>query len=658
MQLPVSDDSHSQWTAERDIEQQDEALSPIDGYFHAYDSSRTTASAAVPSVPDVFVNDPSLVGDEERHVRGSQRPVGNESIVRSSPSANQHLHRPSIKDPASPSSSHTSPPGSSYQQASVSHLPTNRAIGETRSPDAPPAYQTLAGGGREAPLTSVGTPSVMGVPEEQQRLLPLSHPREPQSMGGSPSDGNNYPQRRTLCQRLIAILVGAVLVVSIISLVHGGPFGHKAIYSIPENNDHSTMEWSPAAQCYNSPHAFPKITKTIDFTSGKSLSVFEVIDRRDGPHNGRQPHVFGELIVKRAEGANVQASGQLDIEVISNDEGVEAQFTYDERAQKYTVTVPRSVYWRVSNWSPCIQIRITVWAPSDAVLDSLNIDLVHLDIDIKDGVQLNAAGGAVLKSVSGKVNAPTNPHGFQSRNIEISTVSGDINGWYPLYDLLRVHSVSGTIRVDVGHKTVDAHHPKPATLDASTNSGDITVTGSGAGGDFAARDYVSSIKTDSGTIKAKVPFSSSGEFETKSATLDLDLTPVLDTGGHLRSTKLSTNTMSGTTRVVVRSPQWVHLDAATTSSEGQHVTDVSKALADLSSHHGSMSGGITLRYPSVWEGSFYADTMSGAQSFRGDGVQIDSRHGFVPKVVEGHKGAGRSRLVVKTMSGGQDFRVE
>jgi hypothetical protein len=230
MQLPVSDDSHSQWTAERDIEQQDEALSPTDGYLHAYDSSRTTtASAAVPSVPDVFVNDPSLVGDEERHVRGSQRPVGNESIVRSSPSANQHLHRPSIKDPASPSSSHTSLPGSSYQQPSVSHLPTNRAIGETRSPDAPPAYQTLAGGGREAPLTSVGPPpSVMGVPEEQQRLLPLSHTREPQkSMGGSPSDGNHYPQRRTLCQRLIAILVGAVLVVSIISLVHGGPFGHK-----------------------------------------------------------------------------------------------------------------------------------------------------------------------------------------------------------------------------------------------------------------------------------------------------------------------------------------------------------------------------------------------------------------------------------------------
>lgn len=418
------------------------------------------------------------------------------------------------------------------------------------------------------------------------------------------------------------------------------------------------MEWSPHGQCYNRPYTFPKITKKIDFISSKSLSVTQSIEVDVGPPHGRQPHVFGELIIKPTEDPNAQSSGQLDVEVISNDESLEAQFTYDDGAQKYTVTVPGSVDWRVSNLSPCIQIRITVWAPPEAVLDMLDVQLVHLDVDIRDGVQLDAALGAAIRSASGKVNAPTHPHEFRSRNIEITTVSGDVQGWYPLYDLLRVRSESGTIKVDIGHKTASSDHPQPAILHLTTVSGDVTATGTDMGDSIPARDYMTTISTVSGTVKAKVPFSSIGKFDTKSADFDLDLTPVLDQGGRPGKPKLTTKTVSGTTKVVLRSPLWVNLAATSSSEEQQHVMDVSRTLANLHSDHSSMSGDIKLRYPSAWEGMFYADSMSGSQTFRGDGVHVDRKHGWVNKVVEGHKGSGKSELKVHSISGSEDFLVE
>ncbi|KAH0495486.1 hypothetical protein TgHK011_009035 [Trichoderma gracile] len=788
MPAPYSDDLYSGGDNPWDEEQeQHDALSPTDGYFHASSSGLEEAatsspsppvrqqrqSASVPFVPNVMVEDPTLQEDraaakareaeEERLINspsaGQSSPFDESQPHRqtvpfaqgqaglyhsshppySSPSSSQsrpHVAAYAHHHSASASASSSSPPSSGhYHRRSIdeeisSFQPTSAAgpalnqytIPRPPPSDAPPAYSPsassppLASGYQTFASPQAGTHSeTMGVPEESQTLLP----RQPESMGGAVNGAREPLWRRirdrtssSITRKKIRTALGVLLIISIIVALFGstisvhsgkkpGIIDKSPVKTPPSNNPPPNMSWPPrnSRDCLGEPHRSSKINEVISFGSNKKLSIIETIERDSGNRRGLQPHVYGDILLQPVD---TSSTGSIQLEIMTNDENLHVGVEFDKREQRFKVIIPRLVEWSEPNWQPCVQIRITVFIPREAQLESVLVDSIHLDVAIKDGLILSSATDAQIKTVAGDINTgrlsgDVAPYTLASRSIIIETVSGDVVGWFPLYDLLKIHTVSGDIKADLTPKPSSDKKPEQAVLNVDSISGDIKVTEPvGYGQDnkrddkFPPRDYVVGISSASGKIQAELAFTSTAKFETVSGDQRLKLLPVFGSGSS--EPFLSTDTKSGQTTLTVAEPLWknsaasighydpvappvrngddegrdapwiiIHPDEQPRKRPSPPYMDLKPGIAvagedkkhglvNLRSHHASVSGDFRLNYPSSWEGKFAMTTLSGSQDVRGDDLDYKRGKGIV-KRIEGTKGDGKSSLTVDSMSG-------
>lgn len=327
---------------------------------------------------------------------------------------------------------------------------------------------------------------------------------------------------------------------------------------------------------------------------------------------------------------------------------------------------PRTVSWSEEG-DPCIQLRITVYVPKGSTLERLILEVVHLDIDILSDLDVTLEQRALLAALSGDITAPSEDYTLSSREIWVETVSGDIKGTYPLYDLLALHTASGTITTGVIPKTVSSSDPKPATLNVASVSGDLQVR-EVLDSQTPARDYQVKFDTSSGSIDAEVAVSSEARFNSHSADFKVKIQPILEKG---QAMDLTTDTKSGTTNLEILEPEWIktkhHKDTFPNTPPDNNdnnddpyliIHPHSKTpLSTLTSKHSSISGDMKLRYPASWTGTFQAETLSGSQNFRGEGLRTETKVGMFPRVLRGRKGEGEGRLTVDSVSGTQDFLV-
>ncbi|KAL7806264.1 hypothetical protein V8C44DRAFT_204539 [Trichoderma aethiopicum] len=638
------------------------------------------------------------------------------SASSSSPSSSGHYHRRSIDEEIS-SFQPASPAGPALNQYTVPRPPPS---------DAPPAYSPsatsplLASGYQTFAPPLAGTHSeTMGVPEESQTLLP----RQPESMGGAVTGSREPLWKRIkdrasspVTRRKVRKALGILLVISIILALFGstisihsgkkpGIIDKSPVKAPPSSNPPPNMSWPPrnSRDCLGEPHRFPKTNEVISFGSNKKLSIIETIERDGGNHRGRQPHVYGEIILQPVD---TSSTGNIQLEIMTNDDDLHVGVEFDKREQRFKVIIPRLVDWSEPNWQPCVQIRITVFIPREAQLDSVLVDSIHLDVTVIDGLILSSATDAQIKTISGDVSTgrlsgDVAPYTLASRSIIIETVSGDVVGWFPLYDLLRIHTVSGDIKTDVTPKPSSDKKPEQAVLNIDSISGDIKVTEPvGYGQDskhddtFPPRDYVVGISSSSGKIQAELAFTSTAKFETVSGDQRLKLLPVFGSGSS--DPFLSTDTKSGKTTLTVAEPLWknsaasighydplappdrdgddehhdepwiiIHPDEQPRRLPSPPYLDLKPGMAvagqderhglvNLKSHHASVSGDFRLNYPSSWEGKFAMTTFSGSQDVRGDDLDYKRGKGIV-KRIEGTKGDGKSSLTVDSMSGREEL---
>ncbi|PTB61810.1 hypothetical protein BBK36DRAFT_1190431 [Trichoderma citrinoviride] len=711
MPAPYSDDLYSgddnPWDDQQ--EQHDDALSPTDGYFHASSSSGLEEAATVPFVPNVMVEDPTL---QEDRAAAKAREAEEERLINtsasassSSPSSSGHYHRRSIDEEIS-TFQPTSAAGPSLNQYTIHHPPPA---------EAPPAYSPPAS---SLPLSSgyqtfappqAGThPGTMGVPDENQTLLP----RQPESMGGAVNGAREPLWQRiknkfssSLTRKKIRTALGVLLVISIILALFGSTIGVHSHKAPPSNKPPPNMSWPPrnSRDCLGEPHRSSKINEVISFGNNKKLSIVETIEKDGGNRRGLQPHVYGEIILQPVD---TSSTGNIQLEIVTNDENLHVGVEFDKRDQRFKVIIPRVVEWSEPNLQPCVQIRITVFIPLEAQLDSFLVDSLHLDVTVRDGLVLSSASDAQIKTVvgdvnTGRVSGDVAPYTLASRSIIIETVSGDVEGWFPLYDLLKIHTVSGDVKTDVTPKPSSDKKPEQAVLNIDSISGDIKVTEPVSYGPdserddrFPPRDYVVGISTSSGDIQAELAFTSRAKFETVSGDQRVKLLPVFGSGSS--EPFLSTDTKSGQTTLTVAEPLWKnsaasigdydplapsvregddedrdepwiiihpdeqprrlpsppHMDLkpgmATTDEDDKH------GLINLKSHHASVSGDFRLDYPSSWEGKFAMTTFSGSQDIRGDDLDYKRAKGII-KRIDGTKGHGQSSMTVDSMSGREEL---
>lgn len=357
------------------------------------------------------------------------------------------------------------------------------------------------------------------------------------------------------------------------------------------------LPWSEDDHCSGKPTERVEFAFPVTYGPGHSLSLVQDIAEPDNapPYDTHDIHVSGDVVVRRTGQGTPGPS--FSVQLLKNDDTIHVNADWDRDAQALHLSVPRRLPGLDSVTWPCVSIRVTVWVPGDAVLDSLSIDNVHLGIRLMDNLALVVSQYSKLTSVVGPIVAATDgtdkannlvedsaPDYFKldSRVIEVKSTSAPITGYWPLYDYLGLSNIAGKIKVRVSPREEKKDAPKPATLYVKSLSGNIEVwepvdkaqsaLSSASSTDAVApashsaekyippRDYRANIQSTSGTIKAAVAFSSACRIHSTSGSTLVELLPVLDVDASDAASNLETSTTSGTTKLEVLEPLWIGED--------------------------------------------------------------------------------------------------
>lgn len=382
----------------------------------------------------------------------------------------------------------------------------------------------------------------------------------------------------------------------------GGGSDSSPISKLPSQDDDGTrlayppydgeMPWAETDLCAPNEIKYPTQTFKVEFSESRNVSFFQDV-KKNNPSGGRDVRVSGEVVIRRA--GNGTPGPGITLESVSNDDQIALDLDWDDVEQRLYVLSPLSIPWPSNTAeTPCLQIRSTVWVPPGSVLDSLNVESVHLGVKLLDNLSIQLNNFARLASTIGTVVAATDgekdpkqvmlegpPKSFtlDSRYIEVKTLSNAIAGSWPLYDYLGLETVAGSIRAGIVPKEALKDKPRPAILYVHSTSGPVelhepveaaaaaltmesqgTAVGATARDIIPPRQYGVDLYTMSGTVKGSVAFSHSCKVHTTSGNIDLTLLPVYDksqiqSSGDASST-LQTSTTSGTTVVHVMDALW------------------------------------------------------------------------------------------------------
>ncbi|KAJ6780132.1 hypothetical protein PWT90_03845 [Aphanocladium album] len=711
---------------------------------HQQTSYASRRAGSTPYVPNVLVEDPTLAKDPDSKAQLAQRLINSDVAVGAGPgpassfSPHPHHNHESYYPSASPSVSGASVAtpstitsasyphyaqssrrqsstqgASSQQQQRQLHINTSPQLHQQQPSypyqgqgDAPPAYtpsspDNNAGNYNYSTFPSSNSPR-MGVPEEHDRLLPPHQqgysdpPKQPlwQRIRESHDSGS----LRKNIKKILGILVFVSIVLVFMGFNMSGPKYRKHIIDkspirIPDM-DETDMIWHPSRSCRDTPHNYPKETYHASLSSDRVLFIEQTMRKKGWTEpNGPTPHVNGEVVLRPTN----SKKAELDVEIIANyeDLDIEVEFSNSGGTDHLKVTTPRVVP-DASSRDVCIQIRITAWIPEKALVNALAVNTISLNIFVQEGLALGAENEVDFSVVAGNLIFPKDdsdvePYKMEAPRYKYSTVSGDINGWFPMYHKLKASTVSGDIVAKVTHKDVVLKSSETCLLDVTSVSGELkiddgSINVQSSKDKIPPRDYLVKLVTTSGDIVANLFTGSSSEFSSTSGDLKLDLVPVLDERwlNNRWRPLLKTSSTSGGHRVKVAEPHFITIpddmnpgrrpslpetdrdskknkESASTVTEKKEddreikrrrVAENKRGLTAFESRHSSISGNLHLYYPGSWEGTFSADTMSSDINIRGKDVVVDRKKGgLVGKTISGHKGEGGSSIKMDELSG-------
>ncbi|KAB8293428.1 hypothetical protein EYC80_007743 [Monilinia laxa] len=553
----------------------------------------------------------------------------------------------------------------------------------------PPAYITSAA---SSLISTQGQHTLTNYDTLPQYQTENSLSTQLQSTGGSVNDPemnertplslHRTHKRISFRREIVTKVLGIGLVLAIAAAVLSGIFTKRP-------NLNSDMGGGPRSSdpIHNGGPYCQHVSKSeqTTFEVPKALGLVVIQEIYEGvPHHGREVITAGEVRIRNLPSNSHDEKAHFTVDVKISDPQLSVVKTFNKDDGSLKISTPRfansGTYDR-----PCISIEITAWIPKDADIPNVSFDLVTLSVRLPDDdTSINVAGNTVLKTVSGHVHFPKhqtlsanyNPvttaeiqlqtkFEFYSRRIVVETVSGRIEGAYPLYDLLKLASQSGTIEVDIHPKPILKSAPSSANLDIHTSSGNIKAQSPIKIPQATyPREYITHVGSISGAIQGDFFVGPTAIFKTSSGRIQVLVKPVLPaaSGDDEERNEFSTYSISGSTYVTLLDALFIlpssisytheepiestpanhhstYAPGITTLSDPSSIQLYKSKLRTFHSTHKSTSGRIEAYYTSSWIGNIQAQTISGRIEVEGKGIKIVERNdGWGFKSIKARKG--------------------
>jgi hypothetical protein len=452
-----------------------------------------------------------------------------------------------------------------------------------------------------------------------------------------------------------------------------------------------------------------------EFPIGGDLTVLQTTHDNDETRRSARIDTTGEIRLRRLNQSYEHGNRpHFTVDMHVSDPSLEIVRTWDETSRVLKISTPK--YAQLEAPGPhCISLEITAWIPEGATFQDLSLGSISLNTRIIDDTNVTISGEAKIATIEGDIwfplledfallpadkvarsylpvvmdgsdtytqdlllglSSPDPKHPFASRRTLVETVTGEINGVYPLLDFLGLSSQSGSINAGVLPQKVLPDAPAPADLEVQTASGSIQISvpvASDSNPDYIIppRNYITNVHSNSGAIRGFFYLGSLGSFKSTTGSLKLRTLPIIpsdDSGKVTFPCRFETHTVSGSTEIEVLDPIFISrissLEKTTGATAptpypydpvGDHqpyltippvralykhsdTSSVSK-LRTLQSKHSSNSASVSVMYPSGWEGTVHAKTVSGDITVTGSGVRtIRERKGWAYKEILARKG--------------------
>ncbi|MCJ1382572.1 hypothetical protein MMC17_005685 [Xylographa soralifera] len=617
-------------------------LSPTNGYFNQR-----------PNHPqDVLVPDPSQNTAEANKAREAEQEQGTNSAPENTiaPRRPSHFSTPSIStrrrlDPDFEEDFHTEhsplipsgPP--TYSAATAGHSYPSPRSNSYASAGARNNRQYNTMDGREVFLYERPPEDLGGAP-----LIGLTDREEPawkkRGRGYFPKD------LRSVIKVLIGLAALAVAIGIIANMVTVS--GHHNDEATNPSRPTPGFEESPGTAPASCPGGIYKNSASLSFSSLPEFTFIEFTKGMDWDDikDYRQITTSGELHI-RASNEHLEGEVRIELTMHYSDHIIMSKVQFETSPASLQIFSP-SVLPGGSRISahPCMYMVATMWIRPGIRLDTLEIQSQSMKIIFHEGLSLNtdkiharAVAGSIEFPAGNSPRVDVNP-----REINIGTSSGSVSGTFPIYDLLKISTQSGSIKINVEPNDALASKPVPAVLDLKTVSGTIHVDtpmllledGNLLVSSVPVRDYQTDISSSSGSLHAGIILGSKLNMQTSSGSITAVLSPY---GSLADDSHLTVSDGSGSVDTTILS---------SISSPG-------KPMRNFYSKYKSSTGSLRLHYPKEWEGTVEGETLSGSIKTDWPGMRIiknGDRYGhYYNKKFKGVVGHGDGLLQFECISG-------
>ncbi|CAD6443263.1 bf842521-8249-4920-9fac-3f9e8cb5f855 [Sclerotinia trifoliorum] len=693
--MPDADNLHNQGNDSRNSwdEENSDELSPTDGYFNSN------------QIPQNMIPDLTHSQEDIPKAREASEESAKDTDISSTLQMSSHTNA------SAHATENSRAPFDSLLASSYRRRDNTFSEHQSLFDQPPPAYVASA---ESCGVSAQGQHTPTNYNTFSQSRLEEGRHGEPQNMGGPVGNPEmnertplwllRTPKRLSFRREIIKKVLGVGIVIAIIATILSTNF--------ISSDSHPNMGGGPktsnpihdgGSYC---PHASNSDQTTFEIPHGAGLIVRQEFYQQDRPHYGREVQTAGEVRIRHLPRNSKKEKAYFTIDAKLSHPELSVLKTLNEDDGSLKVSTPRFAHLN-TNENPCISLEITAWIPEDLKITNVFFDLVTLSIQVFDDAKIEVVKDTQLKTVSGHIKFPkytssstdvpsinaaeAQPQAyfeFDSRRIVVETVSGKIEGSYPLYDLLNLSSHSGAIEINVSPKPVLESAPAPATLDINTSSGRIKVSSPIKLPEATyPREYITRLGSVSGTIRGDFFVGSTGTFKTTSSSIQLVVRPVLPATSDDDKTRneFSTHSISGTTHVTLLDPllilpptignihdgpldstpvdnYFTYAPGIITLSTSSSIQPFKSQLRTFYSTHRTTSGHIESYYPSSWVGNIKAKTISGRIKVEGKGIEImESNDGWGHKWIKARKGVERENdgnsVGFETVSGAIALKV-